>query len=467
MYTFIQRTFTPLCLTALSALFLHGCAPKADAPLLEGKINVSEPTAIAFVYDHEGENIVTELTTDSTGVFTYNPTLEGDEADLVVYVGQDLFGAYVKSGCSTHMVIDGTQATFTGDNLDRCRFNNTLYQSFSPWTFKPTPDHPFQLQEWTDKLNQGYERTQKAVEAVSDPEARARYQRLADATHKYYKLQILFLDRMMNQADNEAETDSLLATIDPNADETRLSGLINYWYNQAELTHNTGRMMDLTTFFTAQINAVDSALTNEGNKRSLYNTLTNMFFLYQPSDSDITAFRTAIAPQLAKAPRIAEYIEQQIAERANQIKNGDALPSDPTLIARDGTRTTLSQVIQGKVAYIVTSGKCGNNTSPTRALSSSASRRTIMPVPGRKRWTTTNPAGRTTSSRKSAAGSSSTGWASTPSRASSLWDEMAASSTRTLPAPRTKISRTSSTLPWPADPAPPRIIFPHSPIIIR
>lgn len=95
MYTFIQRTFTPLCLTALSALFLHGCAPKADAPLLEGKINVSEPTAIAFVYDHEGENIVTELTTDSTGVFTYNPTLEGDEADLVVYVGQDLFGAYV------------------------------------------------------------------------------------------------------------------------------------------------------------------------------------------------------------------------------------------------------------------------------------------------------------------------------------------------------------------------------------
>ena len=352
MYTFIQRTFTPLCLTALSALFLHGCAPKADAPLLEGKINVSDPTAIAFVYDHEGENIVTELTTDSTGVFTYNPTLEGDEADLVVYVGQDLFGAYVKSGCSTHMVIDGTQATFTGDNLDRCRFNNTLYQSFSPWTFKPTPDHPFQLQEWTDKLNQGYERTQKAVEAVCDPEARARYQRLADATHKYYKLQILSLDRMMNQADNEAETDSLLATIDPNADETRLSGLINYWYNQAELTRNTGRMMDLTTFFTAQINAVDSALTNEGNKRSLYNTLTNMFFLYQPSDSDITAFRTAIAPQLAKAPRIAEYIEQQIAERANQIKNGDALPSDPTLIARDGTRTTLSQVIQGKVAYI-------------------------------------------------------------------------------------------------------------------
>ena len=49
--------------------------------------------------------------------------------------------------------------------------------------------------------------------------------------------------------------------------------------------------MDLTTYFSNQINAVDSALSNEGNKRSLYNTLTTMFFMYEPSDSDITAFR--------------------------------------------------------------------------------------------------------------------------------------------------------------------------------
>ena len=252
----------------------------------------------------------------------------------------------------THRAIDGTQATFTGDNTDRCRFNNTLYQSFSPWTFKPTPDHPFQLDEWNTNLQQAYERTQKAVEAVGDPEARARYQRLADATHKYYTLQILSLDRMMNQADNEAQTDSLLATIDPNADESRLSGLINYWYNQANLVPNTERVIDLTTYFSNQINAIDSALSNEGNKRSLYNTLTTMFFMYEPSDSDITAFRTAIAPQLAKAPFIAQDIERRLAERANQIKDGDALPSDPTLIARDGTRTTLNEVIQGKVAYI-------------------------------------------------------------------------------------------------------------------
>ena len=352
MYTSITRIFKPAGFFALSALLMHSCSPKGDAPLLEGKLNVTEPTEIAFVYDHDGDNIVTELTTDSSGTFTYDPQLEGDEADLVIYVGQDLYGAYVRQGCSTHVDINGTKATFTGDNTDRCRFNNTLYQAFSPWTFKPTPDHPFQRQEWMDKLNEGYARTQQTIDAVADADARARYQRLADATRKYYYLQILSLDRMMNQADNEAEMDSLVAAIDPNADESRLSGLINYWYNQAGLTRHTGQAIDLTTYFVDQINAIDSALSNEGNKRSLYNTLTSMYFMYQPSDSDIVAFRAGIAPQLAKSPRVAEHIEQLLAERSTQVKDGDALPSDPTLIARDGSRTTLSRVIDGKVAYI-------------------------------------------------------------------------------------------------------------------
>ena len=352
MHTPITRILKAAGLIALPTLFMHSCSSKGDTPLLEGKLNVDEPTQVAIVYDYDGDNIVTELTTDSAGAFIYNPRLEGNEADVIIYVGQDLYGAYIKQGCSTHVDIDGTKATFTGDNTDRCQFNNTLYQAFSPWVFKPTPDHPFQLQEWTDRLNEGYARTQQAIDAVTDADARARYQRLTDATRKYYYLQILSLDRMMNQTDNEAKMDSLVATIDPNADESRLSGLINYWYNQARLTPHTNQPIDLTTYFVAQINAIDSALTNEGNKRSLYNTLTSMYFMYQPSDSDITAFRAGIAPQLAKSPRVAEHIEQLLAERAKQVKDGDMLPSDPTLITRDGSRTTLSQVIAGKVAYI-------------------------------------------------------------------------------------------------------------------
>ena len=171
---------------------------------------------------------------------------------------------------------------------------------------------------------QDFQDVKKAIDAVTDDEARARYQRLADAVCKYYRLQTLSLDQMVNQADHAAQMDSLMATIDPNADESRLSGLINYWYNESELHRSTGNTPDLTTYFIRQINGIDSVLTNEGNKKSLTNMLCNMFFMYQPSDSAVTAFRQGIAPQLAKAPRIAQNIEQMLAERAKQIKDGDA-----------------------------------------------------------------------------------------------------------------------------------------------
>lgn len=348
----IIQNLKPTVLLTLSVLLWQSCTPQPEASLLEGKINVTEPTEVAIVYDHEGDNMVEELTTDSTGAFIYNPELPGDDADVIIYVGQDIYGAYVKKGCSTHISIDQQQATFSGDNVDRCTFNNTLYHAFSPWVFKPTPDHPFNLNEWNTKLKQGYESAQKAAAAVTDSEARAHYQKLTDATYKHYYIQTLSLDNMMNHTDNEAEMDSLITTIDPNDDISRLSGLILYWYDKAGLHHSKGNAPGLTSYFIGQIAAVDSALTNEGNKKSLINNLCNMFFMYQPTDSAIEVFRTSIAPQLAKAPLIAQNIDKILAERANRIKDGDALPSNPTLIARDGSRTTLQQVIQGKVAYI-------------------------------------------------------------------------------------------------------------------
>lgn len=339
-------------LLVLTAVLGQGCTRKADSPLLEGILNVTEPTRITLVYDYLGDNYVEELTTDSTGSFIYNPKLEGSEADLFIYVGQDIYGAYVKEGCSTHIAIDGENVTFRGDNTDRCTFLNTLYHTFSSWAFKPTPDHPFDVAEWNTRLEKSRETVEKALDGVIDSEVRARYRQLADATYKYYLLQNLALERMMNQTDNKSQSDSIIATIDPNADVTRLSGLLNYWYDNVGWGANTGECVDLEDFFARQVKGVDSVLTNESNKKSLINTLCNMFLMYQPSDSTIHEFQTAIAPQLAKALRIVENIEKVLAERAQRIKDGDLLPGNPILIARDGSRTTLADVIRGKVAYI-------------------------------------------------------------------------------------------------------------------
>ena len=39
-------------LLALTAALGQGCTSKADSPLLEGILNVTEPTRVAFVYDY-------------------------------------------------------------------------------------------------------------------------------------------------------------------------------------------------------------------------------------------------------------------------------------------------------------------------------------------------------------------------------------------------------------------------------
>lgn len=341
------------CTLALSALLLARCGSASEAPLLEGKINVTTPTEIAFVYDYEGETLVEEITTDSAGVFTFNPQLEGKNADIAIYIGHDIYGAFIEKGSATRLYIVDEKTTFEGDNIDRNQFNNIYNRAFSPWTFKPTPDHPFNKEEWTSNLNQGYEATMKAIANVKNEEARARYTRLADARKQYYTLQILSLDRMMNGAEHSAQTDSIIAAIDPNADETRLSGLMLYWYSNANIRpFDKGQRIDLAPYYISQFEGVDSALTNEANKRSLFYSLCDNFLMFQPSDSDITELQKGIPAQLAKAPRITERIQKVLDERAKRIKDGDALPSNPILIARDDSRTDLAKVIEGKVAYI-------------------------------------------------------------------------------------------------------------------
>lgn len=345
----LKNYFKSVFTLVVATLLLEGCGTSSDAPLLEGKINVTEPTEVSIVYDNDGETQVETLMTDSIGVFSFNSELPEGSADVLVYVANDIYGAFVEKGASTRMNIDGSAVTFEGDNIDRNHFNNVYQSSFSPWLFKPTQDHPFDWNEWCTTLDNSYQATMQALEKVKDTEVRARYRRLADARKKYYVLQIYSLDEMMNDADHRAASDSLLATIDPNADETRLSGLISYWYNS--LPREGGRV-ELTSYFAGQIQMVDSILTNEGNKKNLFGSICELFLMYQPSDNDIADFSKAIASQIAKAPSLGVEIDRVIQERANLIKNGDGLPCNPVLIARDGSKTNLKEVIQGKVAYI-------------------------------------------------------------------------------------------------------------------
>lgn len=140
------------------------------------------------------------------------------------------------------------------------------------------------------------------------------------------------MDQSYNGNVHDSEIDSIVATVDPNADESRLSGIINYWYNKSDL-HKNSNVVDITEYIAQQYAGIDSLLTNEGNKKNLWKTLGGMYYMYQPSDEDVAKFLNAVEPQLVKAPKVREYLAEVRDAYKPKIKDGDKLATDPIVIS--------------------------------------------------------------------------------------------------------------------------------------
>lgn len=341
---------------SVACLMMTACGNKEPKPLLEGKINVTEPTLLTFLYDINGDVYSEDITTDSTGVFVFNPELPANEADISIYTGHNVYGAFIEKGKSVSMDINGDNVTFSGDNVDRNDFVNAYEMAYSIWKFKPTPDQPFVYETYVTNLENGYNNATSKLAAVKDDAAREVYSRRNEARMNYYKIQNLSMHRYEVEGEEseilKAQVDSIIAGIDPNADETRLSGLINFWYNYAKLSDNLPENIDAYSYTPAMFAVIDSVLDNEANKKSLYSTLGSMFFMYQPSDSAIAVFMEKVEPYLANAPQIKKGFQEYIDERAKVVKDGDVIPCNAVLISPEGTKTTLFDELQGKVVYI-------------------------------------------------------------------------------------------------------------------
>ena len=319
--------------------------------LIEGTIDVSEPTEVAIVFDCDGDQYVTTLTTDAAGRFIYDHKLPCGETDVLIFVAGTAYGAYVSEGSTTVIDIKGDAAAFSGDNTDESRFYNAYQRAFYPMQYKPSPDVPFVYDDYKKKLDNGRRGALEAAASLSGKKL-DRATRLVNAYYDNTHIMLLGMQASYNQADSSAVIDRIIAAIDPDADESRLTGLINHWYNRADI-HRNSKAKDMPSYLKEQYAAIDSALVNEGNKKSLYYTLGSMFMMYQPSDADIADFYAAVEPQLAKAPMVKQRLEEIRQSMAVKVKDGDSVPTDPVLISPEGTKSRLSDILaQGKIVYI-------------------------------------------------------------------------------------------------------------------
>lgn len=341
--------FVKRCVILSSLPLLSSVAyASSEAPLLKGHINASESKEIAIAYEWQGDVYDSTVTTDASGNFVYDAQLATPETDVIMLIDGKPYGAYIRQGSTTEMSI-GDTVKFSRDNVPESRFYNTYQQEFSPLKFKLLPDEKFVYADRLKKLQDGRDR------ALSDASVlpggwRERAERLVSAKYDMVHIMLLTANAAETGVDSTAVVNDIVARIDPNADESRLTGIINYWYNNAGLN---GDMSSMLAFVKSMFAAIDKALTNEGNKKNLYYSLGSMFMSDQPSDEVVAELYAAIEPQLSKAPMVKQRMENMRESMRVKVKDGDAVPTDPIVIAPDGTKSKLSDILaQKKVIYI-------------------------------------------------------------------------------------------------------------------
>ncbi len=337
-------------LTILSFVGFTAWMSAQDAPILKGHLDVTTPTKVTMLYDHEGDAIVNETETDANGNFQFPESLPTQTKEVFLYISSKPYGAFLEKGKTVEMSINGNDVVFTGDNIPENEYVNTYQQVFFSGNFKPSPDEEFNYTKSIEKLEANYNEVAKRINGLK-PEMRTNALDLASKFRDHYRIMLMRIDR--NGTDHDKEYEEIIASIDPNADNTRYSGLLNDWYNGADFHKNpTQEFTSLAELYIAMFNGIDNTLTNEGNKKNLYNSVGSMFFLYRPGEEEINKFLTAVEPQLSNSPLIKERFMEIYESMKVNVHNGDPIPTDPVLIAPDGTTCHLSDLLGKSVVYI-------------------------------------------------------------------------------------------------------------------
>lgn len=340
--------------TVLIALFaVSTIAAQNQAPLLKGKVDENvrkEISSFVVLYDFEGDTFFDNIPIDTDGMFSYTTDLPGDEVDVMIYIGSSPYGAHLKEGTTTEMNVTDGKAVFSGDNVPESKFFSKYVQAFYPMQYKGSADEPFVFADLKKLLDTQKKEVDNLLGDVKQP-LRSTYQKMTDAYYNDTLLLLYGMDQSYNKVNHEKESDEIIAKIDPNGDEARLTGIINHWYNNSDI-HKNGDTTSTLNYMIGQFDAIDKTLTNEGNKKKMWETLGSMFMMYKPTEEDVATFFAKVEPQLSRAPRIKERIMEVHESFKEKVLAGESVPTDPKLISPDGKECRLSDLLGKSVVYI-------------------------------------------------------------------------------------------------------------------
>lgn len=336
-----------LMLLPLALLALTACTGKTEQkPLLSGTVNLPSPVEVSVSYDYEGDTYETKFMVEPYGTFEYyDSVFIPDASEVQITIDGMPHGAYLSKGKTVEMNIH-PETSFSGDNVDASRFFDSFYQAYDYMDFKPTPDRPYNYEQWNERLTTRTDDIRALIPSVQE-ELQDGLADLVNSTYGFYRI----LTLKMDENDHSAEIDSIIGTVDPDKDSARKSYIISYWFEE----NRRGRipqMTDYDTYVANSIRLADSLITNPGNKKYIWLREASPLLTSPMSDERLNAFFDSIAPQLEKAPQIKEKMMQMQDAVRPKVGNGDPIPSDPVLIDPEGNRVHLSDLLGNEIVYI-------------------------------------------------------------------------------------------------------------------
>lgn len=345
----------PMLVVALTV-----CAFPADAQLLKGRVEAKEMPDMLLNYTTDGDvmNLTSiELTADSTGYFAFNGPLPIERIEASLYVGSDIFGVYLERGKQVELTLKPTttegyySATISGPNADLSNFYNTYVRAFDPMKyFSPDPSEAKSNDEYRQVLEAENAKVVKALPTIKNKQQRQYFSRLAEGMYKWSKIRII-MDKAYDEKKAYAdypEYNALIATIDPNDTLSINTNLAFAWLTAEMEKDTTGG--DCGKYLRA-MDVVDAKITNQKVRKSIERYLPYAYFSYCKMTNEegqrfLERYKT-FAP--THTDLVAQYTEKLQSQQ--NVKQGGAVPYDPTMQRPDGTNCKLADM-KGKILYI-------------------------------------------------------------------------------------------------------------------
>lgn len=320
------------------------------AQLLKGTVEGLGNTQVTFQYNIDGLFDVKEADTDEHGNFTFDCSEITSPSNISFVVDGKHYAARVEPGKTSAITINGDKYQFSGDNVAANRALTAAENAFEYTQYKHNPTRgEFVLEQYMNTLEKGYAEAVALLSEVEDPALKASLKELFDNRRGYILNTIYSFDQAFNKTDRSTEKKAILDAIDPDSDAAREGWQLSNWFMSLP-NDNTGKPFNEMIF--SNFEKIDSLLSNPTNKRFLYSSLVDMSLLYAKTPAEVREMKESLAKYLAAEPKLLAKYDTQIAKLESVLGDGADLPCNPTLVHPDGTRTTLKDVIKGKICYI-------------------------------------------------------------------------------------------------------------------